>query len=106
MSDSTRRIIDTEALWAQTRTSPYAFRVVKSWLRANGIEPRDIPVPSEMVIEDSAFGMVIRYEAYCRNAEGRIYVDPDRGAARQNQTALLQLAPPADWLTRTGGQRP
>lgn len=101
-----RRIIDTEALWARTRQSPDMFRAVQQWLRVNGIEPRDVPVPSDLVIEDSAYGLVIRYEAYLRNAEGRPYVDPDDPdrAAMENRTVLLHIAPPADWLTSIGSK--
>ncbi|WP_329214898.1 hypothetical protein OG352_05470 [Streptomyces sp. NBC_01485] len=94
-------MIDTEALRNQMTRSPHLFRAVHRWLRINGIDPGDVPVPSELAVEDGAFGLVIRYEAYLRNAAGHRYVDPaDRDrAARENRTVLLQLAPPAEWFT-------
>ncbi|MFE6362935.1 hypothetical protein ACFVP3_23415 [Streptomyces sp. NPDC057806] len=104
---SERRVIDCEELWARQCRTPDGLRAVREWLRVNGIDPNDVPIRSELVIEDSAFGMVIRYEAYLRTAEGRPFVDPvdpDR-AAVGGRTVLLQLAPPADWLTATGGER-
>ncbi|WAZ20216.1 hypothetical protein STRCI_001317 [Streptomyces cinnabarinus] len=104
---SERRIIDCEALWARQFSTPDGMHAVLTWLHANGINPRDVPVSSELVIEDSAFGVVIRYEAYLRTAEGCPYVDPDDPdrAAMASRTALLLLAPLADWLTTTGGER-
>ncbi|MFD7793582.1 hypothetical protein [Streptomyces sp. NPDC059759] len=99
-----RRVIDCKALMEQAYGTPGLLRLVYQWCRSNGIEPRDVPVHSEMVIEDSAFGLVIRYEAYLTNEEGRRYVDPDHvdQAAMAARTAVLLVAPPNDWLT--GGE--
>lgn len=104
MSD--RRVIDCELLWAHATRTPGLQRIVQRWCRLNGINPNEVPVPSEMAIEDTAYGLVIRYEAYLRNAEGRPYVDPDDPdrAAMENRTVLLHIAPPADWLTSIGSK--
>ncbi|MFI6249003.1 hypothetical protein [Streptomyces sp. NPDC051016] len=96
-----RRIIDTELLMAQASRSPGLLRIVQRWCRLNGIEPTDVPVPSDMVIEDSAYGLVIRYEVYLRDAGGHRYVDPEQPdrAAAASRTALLRIAPPTEWLS-------
>jgi hypothetical protein len=101
-------VIDCGVLKERMDRSPDLFDAVHRWLRIHDMEPSDVQVPSEMVIEDSAFGIVIRYRAYLRDAGGHRYLDPDdpdRGAATADRTALLRLAPPADWLTATGGER-
>ncbi|MFF0139723.1 hypothetical protein ACFYRN_25125 [Streptomyces sp. NPDC005227] len=101
-----RRVIDCQALMEQTYRTPGLLQLVQQWFRSNGIEPRDVPVHSEVVIEDSAFGLVIRYEAYLSNAQGCKYVDPEHPdqAAMAARTAVLLAAPPAAWLT--GGETP
>lgn len=95
-----RRVIDCDALMRQMRRSPRLFRAVHRWLRLHGIDPRDVPVPSEMVIEDSAYGLVIRYEAYL-TIDGHKYLDPDNldRVATKHRTSLLHIAPPTWWIS-------
>ncbi|MFD5468869.1 hypothetical protein [Streptomyces sp. NPDC127105] len=105
---SERLVIDCHQLYERFYGTADGMHAVQTWLRANGIDPEYVPVHSEMVITDSAFGVVIRYTAHSLNADGCRYVDPnnpDRGAAVQDRTALLRLPPPADWPTTTGGER-
>lgn len=99
MSD--RRVIDTEVLMAHVARTPGLLRIVHRWCRLNGIDPSHVPVPSDLVIEDCAYGRVIRYEAYLTTEDGRRYLDPadPSRVATARRTALLQLAPPADWLS-------
>lgn len=104
---SQRLVIECHELWEKGVVLPAGLRTVQRWLRLNGIDPHDVPLHSELVIEDSAYGMVIRYQAYLTTPGGRRYVDPgdpDR-AAVQARTALLQLPPPADWVTVVDGER-
>ncbi|MGW3152728.1 hypothetical protein [Streptomyces sp. NPDC001089] len=101
-----RRVIDCEALMARTHSTPGLLRIIQRWCRLNGIDPHDVPLHSQMVIEDSAFGMVIRYDAYLTNEGGRRYValtslDQVAMAAR---TAVLRVSPPDEWLM--GGETP
>jgi hypothetical protein len=97
---SERRVIDCGALMDLSDRTPGLLRIVHRWCRLNGIKPIDVPVPSEMVIEDSAYGPVIRYEAYLTTDDGRRYLDPDdpNRAAIAYRTARLQLAPPERWF--------
>ncbi|MEV5163879.1 hypothetical protein AB0K66_04525 [Streptomyces werraensis] len=95
-----RLVIDCHDLYRRVYWTPDGMRAVQAWMRANSIDPDDVPVHSEMVLEDSAFGLLIRYEAYRINEDGHRYVDPDTDqAAVEPRTTLLQLPPPADWLT-------
>lgn len=100
-----RVVIDCYELWEKTVGQPGGLPEVQQWLRLNGIDPNDVPLHSEMVIEDSAYGMVIRYTAYRRNADGNVYVDPDcpEFPASEDRTAVLRVAPLAQWLSSAGG---
>jgi hypothetical protein len=102
-----RLVIDCRDLYQRMYRTPDGMRAVQAWLRANGIEPSDVPMDSEMVLEDSTFGMLIRYEAFRTDEHGRRYVDPDDPdrAATENRTALLQLPPPASWVTTAGREQ-
>ncbi|MEU9208504.1 hypothetical protein AB0D27_11255 [Streptomyces sp. NPDC048415] len=99
-----RLVIDCHELWDKAAGHPDGLRAVQRWLRLNGIEPRDVPLHSEMVIEDSAYGLVIRYEAYL-TVGGQKYVDPDNPdrAAGESRAALLAVAPPDEWLAARDG---
>ena len=104
---SERLVIDCHQLYEREYRTPDGFRAVQTWLRVNSIDPNDVPTQSEMVIEDSAFGWVIRYKAYRRTPGGRLFPDPndpDR-LATEDRTALLVLPPPTDWVKTTGGER-
>ncbi|MCQ9178572.1 hypothetical protein KMT30_05915 [Streptomyces sp. IBSBF 2953] len=102
-----RLVIDCNDLRQRVCSTELGLRAVQEWFRVNGIEPADVPVASKVAIEDSAFGIVIRYTAYLRNADGAKYVDPDdpHSAASADRTALLQIAPPSDWLASPDGER-
>ncbi|MFF0597866.1 hypothetical protein [Streptomyces antibioticus] len=101
-----RHVIDCRELWEKLAGRPDGLKPVHLWLLAHDINPADVPLDSEIVIEDSAFGLVIRYTAYLRNEDGHRYVDPDGSgfAASEDRTAILRLAPDQEWLTTTGGE--
>ncbi|HET6636799.1 MAG TPA: hypothetical protein VFH77_17410 [Streptomyces sp.] len=99
---SNRLVIDCEDLWALGRRDDRTFRQVRLWLRLNGINPNDVPLASDLVIEDSAYGPVIRYTPFARDADGYRYVDPAHPGhpATEDRTALLRTPFPDEWLTR------
>lgn len=75
---------------------------LRQWLRANGIDPADVPVGEEITIEPLTLGgdRAIHYTAYLRNAEGRFYRDEDtEGPAQESLTVPLTVAPPPQWRT-------
>ncbi|MBQ1096302.1 hypothetical protein KBY55_09420 [Streptomyces sp. b94] len=101
-----RIALDLAALWDRIVQEPGALRTALRWMRLNRIDPDTVPVHSTMVFEDSAFGPVIRYDAFLTTPDGRHYLDPvteDR-AATQRRTALLWQEPPLEWLTVAGGE--
>lgn len=104
---SNQLIINCHRLYEREYRTPDGMRAVHTWMRTNGIEPDDVPVSSTMVIEDSAFGVVIRYEVFRRTPNGWRFPDPDNPdrLATEARTALLVLPPPTDWLTEAGGGR-
>ncbi len=67
------------------------------WLQANGIEPNQVPIDSDLYIEDSPDGRQIHHELYVLDNEGRKTLDV-RGnqAARENASTPLTVEPP-DW---------
>ncbi|MFJ6841399.1 hypothetical protein ACIQRE_01880 [Streptomyces griseoluteus] len=99
-----RVVIDCHALWERTVGQPGGLRAVQRWLRLNGIEPAEVPLHSEIVIEPSAFGRLIRYTTYLRNADGHRYTDPDNRdfAASEDRTAVLRVEPEPKWIGQGG----
>ncbi|MEW2167945.1 hypothetical protein AB0912_33850 [Streptomyces sp. NPDC007084] len=69
---------------------------VADWLRANGIDPIDVPVDSRISIEPgvSADDRRIRYTDLLRNELGHLRHDPatDRGCRSPSPTALGRSA--------------
>lgn len=78
--------------------TPYGpVAAVADWLRANDIDPNDVPIEGPITIETEASvrGWSIRYVAHLRNEQGRKYVDETTGEVAQEQrTAPLKVAPP------------
>ncbi|SMF86691.1 hypothetical protein [Streptomyces sp. Amel2xC10] len=103
---SQRHVIDCRALSEKLAGRPGGTEPVQVWLLAHDINPKDVPLDSEIVIEDSAFGPVIRYTAYLRTEDGNLFVDPAAPgfAASEDRTAILRIAPDQEWLTTTGGE--
>ncbi|WP_307621697.1 hypothetical protein [Streptomyces sp. V3I7] len=67
------------------------------WLRANGIDPRDVPIEGPIAIEHGR----IRYAALLHDEAGRRYQDPSTGhAAREVRSAPLVVEPPASVQVR------
>ena len=68
---------------------------VADWLRANDIDPNDVPITGPIIIErDPLEGRSIRYAALLRNEAGRHYVDQATGdAAREERTTSLKAEP-------------
>lgn len=73
---------------AETPYGPIA--AVAEWLRANGIDPDDVPIEGPITIEQGH----IHYTALLRNEDGHRYQDPGTGdAAREERTAPLTVEP-------------
>lgn len=104
---SQRLVIDCHELWDKVVGQPDGLRAVQRWLRLHGIDPLLVPLDSEIVIGDSAFGLLIHYTAYLLTEDGAKYVDPDGSgfAASEDRTAVLRVAPERQWLTTTGGEQ-
>jgi len=72
-------------------------RAVADWLRANGIDPMDVPVHSRISIEPGASegDRRIRYAELLRNELGHLRHDPATGrAAAEERTTALKVEPP------------
>lgn len=74
--------------------TPFGLRdYVAAWLRANGIDPSDVPIEGPIVITRDR----IHYDALLRNGTGHCYVDPvTNDAARAARWARLLVAPPSN----------
>ncbi|MFJ1650069.1 hypothetical protein ACIOC2_01375 [Streptomyces sp. NPDC088337] len=71
---------------------------VCDWLTANGINPNHVPVDSDLTIEVTEQGRVIRFEAFVLNDDGHPQID-ERGqhAVREVRTTPLHQEPPEWW---------
>ncbi|MGW3416473.1 hypothetical protein [Streptomyces phaeochromogenes] len=71
---------------------------VAEWLRANDVDPDDVPIEGPIAIEcDPLEGRSIRYAAMVRSNEGRILHDSQTdGPKVEERTAPLQVEPPAN----------
>jgi hypothetical protein len=70
---------------------------VAEWLRANGIDPADVPVDARLVIERDTLGghRHIRYTALLRNELGHLHHDSVTGReAAEERTVRLRVEPP------------
>lgn len=67
------------------------------WLRANGLEPRDVD-RAPITVEQQDGQAVIRYTAFLRGQDGHLYRDPvTDGAAREQRTVPLVVEPPGEF---------
>ncbi|MEU6491103.1 hypothetical protein ABZ890_12000 [Streptomyces sp. NPDC046984] len=84
------------------RDTPYGpVDVVAAWLRANDIDPNDVPIEGPITIEQGR----IHYAALLRNEAGHRHEDRATGrAAREERTAPLVVKPPANM--RVGARAP
>lgn len=68
-----------------------------AWLRANGLEPRDVD-RAPITVEQQDGQAVIRYTAFLRDGDGHLYRDPvTDGAAREERTVPLIVEPPEEF---------
>jgi hypothetical protein len=73
---------------------------LRNWLRANGIDPDDVPISEDIAIEPLTLGgdRAIRFTAYLRNADRCKYLDEATGdAAREERIVPLVVDPPPQW---------
>ena len=72
--------------------TPFGPRpAVADWLRANDIDPNDVPIEGPITIEHGR----IHYAALLRNEAGHLYRDSSTdSAAREERTAQLKAKPP------------
>ena len=81
-----RRIIDVADISAETPL----YKQVERWLADNGIDPREVPMDSEMVITDDA----ITFQRYPRDENGAYRIDKGRDALiREAATVPKKSAP-------------
>lgn len=84
--------------------TPYGpVDALADWLRANDVEPGDVPMDSSITIERETIdgAWCIRYVALVRNEAGRIYLDGDTGRpAEEERTAILNVDPPENIQVR------
>ncbi|MDX3507370.1 hypothetical protein PV755_00275 [Streptomyces caniscabiei] len=92
-----------------------------AWLRANNINPDDVPIGEDIVIEWETYNVTahdsdapqtiegdraIRYTAYLRNADGFKYLDEATGEpAQEERTVPLVVDPPPQWRSEKESDR-
>jgi hypothetical protein len=76
---------------------------VAEWLRANDIDPDDVPFNASISIERLTYGgdWWIRCTCLLRNAEGHRYADPSTlDVAQEERIVPLKVEPPANVQVR------
>jgi hypothetical protein len=101
----TTHLICDATTWPAIAASPERFNETLAWLRANSIEPNDVPTDTTVTVVTTDDGAaVIRYEVYLRDGGGHKYfadADDTKGAAREWRTTPLTVLPPAYWWIDT-----
>lgn len=99
-----QQIISNAVTWPTIGADEQRRTELFDWLRANGIEPNDVPTDSTVTIEPGDCGSavrhthVVRHAVYLRNATGFHYEDPaTNGAAREDRTVPLIVPLPDGW---------
>lgn len=92
------RLISNTALW-HLHVAEGRDRALRDWVRANGLNPNEIPINADMTIEDTPDGRVIRYTAYTLSSSGAKLADPVRSgeALTEERAVPLVVEPPAGW---------
>ena len=84
--------------------TPYGpLDAVADWLRANDIDPNDVPINGPIAIDEATAdrGRLIRYTAMLRNEAGRHYADESTGdVAQEERVVPLAVEPPANVQVR------
>lgn len=90
------RLISNAPLWrlhvAEGRTN-----AIRDWAQANGLNPHEVPVEHDIVIEDLPAGPVIRCWVYARNELGNKYATADGSPAVEQRAVPLVVEPPKGW---------
>ncbi|MFF8910177.1 hypothetical protein [Streptomyces olivaceoviridis] len=87
----------THCIRTERETAYGPVDAVASWLRANDINPNDVPINGHIAIELETIGgaRCIRYTALLRNEQGYHYHDPETDqAAQEERTTPLKAEPP------------
>lgn len=81
--------------------------ILCDWLRANGINPDEVPLDADLTIEADATGQRwIRCETYCTTNDGQRFMNAEgTDAARELVLAPLKTEPPTWWQPHTRPSR-
>jgi hypothetical protein len=75
------------------------YQQLLAWLRANGIEPNDIPARSTVsIVPGPDGGEAIRHTVYLRSEGGHIQASPD-GSVPVTEPRLVPMLAPLPWRT-------
>lgn len=82
--------------------------VLRDWARANGLDPRDVPLDHPIRVEEGEGGTVIRYRAYVRTEHGcltRSSDDPSHARTEARTTPCAVPLPPLEGLLPGGEEQ-
>lgn len=91
---------------ASVTFSPYLIRrhreQLAKWMKANGLDPSDIPDDYPLRVEEGEGGTVIRYRAYVRTEDGSAQPDPDHSDEVLTEDRTVPCTVPAPDLDHPG----
>ncbi|MFI8360741.1 hypothetical protein ACIGD1_11335 [Streptomyces sp. NPDC085612] len=73
------------------------YAQVGEWLTALGIDPRTVPIDSDLYIENGAAGRELHYEAFTLDADGRKIPDERGDLYVEHRAVPLTAEPPEHW---------
>ncbi len=101
------QIVSTGSGWPSIRDDAQRHDELLVWLRANGIDPNDVPIDSTIGIAPTDGGHVVKHTVFLRNDAGRHYEDPATGDIAQEQRATPLTVPlPDTWPQPVGPIQP
>jgi len=90
------RLISSKTLWHLHQVER-RDEAIGTWIRANGIRPRDVSVDHDIVIDGPPGDRVIRYTAFARTEGGSKYTLDGRNPVVEERTMPLVEEPPEGW---------
>lgn len=92
-----RRLISNKTLWP-LHVSQGRAEEIAAWIAANGVDPADASTNHDLIVEDMAGVLSIRFTAYLRAPDGCKYVDDLTGeAAVEGRRVPLVVEVPEGW---------
>jgi hypothetical protein len=90
------RLISNPPLW-QLHQAEGRAGAIREWAQANGLDPHEVSVDHDIVIDELPDGPVIRCWVFARNELGNKYATADGSPGVEERAVPLVVEPPDGW---------